>query len=115
LFYAQFEELESFTKFGTQLDADTQKRIGRGQAIRLVLEQRQFQTLSAPEQIAVFVAANNGLFDGMAAPENKKSQEIVLETFRLRFHKSADKILQRQKLTPKDIETMVETFKKALQ
>ncbi|MBP1532218.1 MAG: F0F1 ATP synthase subunit alpha, partial [Alphaproteobacteria bacterium] len=65
LFYAQFEELEAFTKFGTQLDKETQQRILRGQAIRRVLEQRQFALLSAAEQIAVFASANAGIFDGM--------------------------------------------------
>lgn len=115
LFYAQFEELESFTKFGTQLDADTQKRIDRGQAIRLVLEQRQFHILSAPEQIAVFVAANNGVFDGLSPEDNKKAQQQVLEVFKVRFAALADKIINRQKLSAEDVEAMTAAFQKAVQ
>ena len=38
LFFAQFEELESFAKFGTQMDTETTKRLKRGQAIRSVLQ-----------------------------------------------------------------------------
>ena len=114
LLYAQFEELESFTKFGTQLDEETQNRINRGKAIRMVLEQRQFHVLSAPEQIAVFVAANNGLFDAMTNEENKIAQEKVIEIFHTRFAALEDKIMQRRKLTPEDIEEMVSVFKGVL-
>ena len=114
LFYAQFEELESFTKFGTQLDKETQKRIARGQAIRNVLAQRQFNPLSAPEQIAIFTAANAGLFDGLSAKDNLQAQGIILSTMRAQFTKQIKAILQRKKLNDEDIKAMLEAFSASL-
>ena len=114
LFYSQFEELESFTKFGTQLDKETKKRINRGRAIRTVLEQSRFEPLTAPEQIAVFMATNAGLFDALSVEDNKKAQKIVREVLLSQFSRDVEDILNRQKLTDKTQEEMMAAFKSAL-
>ena len=114
LFYSQFEELESFTKFGTQLDKETKKRINRGRAIRAVLEQSRFEPLTAPEQIAVFMATNAGLFDALSVKDNKKAQKIVREVLLSQFSREVEDILNRQKLTDKTQEEMMTAFKSAL-
>ena len=114
LFYSQFEELESFTKFGTQLDKETKKRINRGRAIRAVLEQSRFEPLTAPEQIAVFMATNAGLFDALSVEDNKKAQKIVREVLLSQFSREVEDILNRQKLTDKTQEEMTTAFKSAL-
>lgn len=114
LFYSQFEELESFTKFGTQLDKETKKRINRGRAIRAVLEQSRFEPLTAPEQIAVFMATNAGLFDALSVEDNKKAQKIVREVMLSQFSREVEDILNRQKLTDKTQEEMMAAFKSAL-
>ena len=114
LFYSQFEELESFTKFGTQLDKETKKRINRGRAIRAVLEQSRFEPLTAPEQIAVFMATNAGLFDALSVEDNKKAQKIVREVLLSQFSREVENILNRQKLTDKIQEEMMTAFKSAL-
>lgn len=115
LFYAQFEELESFTKFGTQLDKETQQRITRGQAVRTVLQQRRFALLTAAEQIAVFAATNAGLFDGMNTEQNAHAQEVVLRVFHTRYKKLAAAIDARRKISDADMEQMIQTFKQVLQ
>ena len=115
LFYSQFEELESFTKFGTQLDKETKKRINRGRAIRAVLEQSRFEPLTAPEQIAVFMATNAGLFDGLATEDNKKAQKTVREVLQTQFSAEVADILARKKLSAETQEKMLSAFKSALQ
>jgi F-type H+-transporting ATPase subunit alpha len=65
LSYAQFEELESFARFGTQLDPETRERLGRGQRVRAVLAQGEHDPLSVAEQIAVLLAATEGLLDAI--------------------------------------------------
>jgi len=114
LFYAQFEELESFTKFGTQLDKETQKRIARGQAIRNVLEQRQYHPMSAADQIAVFLSANAGLFDGLSSAEDNRAQQIVLDVFHTQFADLQKAINERQKLSSEETETLINSFKQSL-
>ena len=115
LFYSQFEELESFTKFGTQLDKETKKRINRGRAIRAVLEQSRFEPLTAPEQIAVFMATNAGLFDGLTTEENKEAQKVIREVLHTQFSAEVTDILARKKLAAEMQEKMLLAFEAALQ
>ena len=63
LAYAQFEELETFARFGARLDEDTRKRIEHGQRIRACLRQPELSPQSVPAQIAVLLALTAKLFD----------------------------------------------------
>ncbi|MBR3661977.1 MAG: F0F1 ATP synthase subunit alpha [Alphaproteobacteria bacterium] len=114
LFYSQFEELEAFTKFGTQLDKNTLMRLNRGRAIRFVLEQKQYSPLSAAEQIAVFTATNAGLFDGLETEQNKLAQQIVCDVFKTKFAHYISEIEKRQKLSSEQTDEIVAEFKNAL-
>jgi F-type H+-transporting ATPase subunit alpha len=114
LFYAQFEELESFTKFGTQLDKETMTRIKRGQAIRLVLEQRQYQTMSAAEQVAIFMATNAGLLDGLDSEANKAAQEKIIQILAAQFADVAAQVEARQKIAPEKAAEMLSAWRIAL-
>jgi len=74
LAYAQFEELESFARFGARLDDQTRRTIDHGQRIRACLKQPENTPLSLSGQIAVLLALTEGLFDqvpleGMDAAE----------------------------------------------
>ncbi len=75
LAYSQFEELESFARFGTRLDDSTRKTIEHGRRIRECLKQPESHPVPLVEQIAVLLALASGLFDAiplgkMAAAEN---------------------------------------------
>jgi F-type H+-transporting ATPase subunit alpha len=61
--YAQFLELEVFTRFGTMVDDRTRKTIEHGRRIRAVLGQRQFSPLSLGEEVALLVAVADGVLD----------------------------------------------------
>lgn len=61
--YAQFLELEVFTRFGTMVDERTRKTIEHGRRIRAVLTQPQFAPLSLGEQVALLHALGSGLLD----------------------------------------------------
>lgn len=63
--YAQFEELESFARFGTQLDAETRQKLTRGRRVRAVLRQMERDHYGVPEQLAVLLAATEGLLDAI--------------------------------------------------
>ena len=60
LAYAQFEELETFSRFGARLDENTHKIIEHGRRIRACLKQPEFTPVSVPEQIAVLLALISG-------------------------------------------------------
>jgi F-type H+-transporting ATPase subunit alpha len=65
LAYSQFEELETFAKFGTHLDDATRKTIDHGQRIRVCLKQAESQPWSMAQQICVLLALVAGLFDSI--------------------------------------------------
>ena len=65
LAYTQYEELETFARFGTRLDAETRKLIDRGRRVREILKQNERQVLTVEEQIVVLFAVNNGVFDAL--------------------------------------------------
>ena len=63
LAYAQFEELETFARFGARLDDSTRKGIEHGRRIRACLKQPESDPVSVPEQIIILLALTTGLFD----------------------------------------------------
>ena len=63
--YAQFLELEVFTRFGTMVDERTRKVIEHGRRIRAVLGQRQFRPLSLGEEVALLCAVADGVLDSV--------------------------------------------------
>ena len=77
LAYAQFEELETFARFGARLDADTRKTIDHGQRIRACLKQAESAPVPVPAQIAVLLALTAGLFDPVALEKMTEAQLAV--------------------------------------
>jgi F-type H+-transporting ATPase subunit alpha len=61
--YAQFLELEVFTRFGTMVDERTRKTIEHGRRIRAVLCQPQFAPLCLGAQVALLLALAEGILD----------------------------------------------------
>ena len=63
--YAQFLELEQFTRFGTELDPKVHQQIARGRRIRAALAQPRLAPQSAAAQIALVIALQGGLLDAV--------------------------------------------------
>ncbi len=77
LAYAQFEELETFSRFGARLDDDTRKKIEHGKRIRACLKQPQAAPVAVPEQIIVLVALTANLFDTVPLEQMTEAQCAV--------------------------------------
>jgi F-type H+-transporting ATPase subunit alpha len=63
LYYAQFLELEMFTRFGGLTDARVKAQVARGQHIRALITQPRFTPLRPVDEIALLAALNDGVFD----------------------------------------------------
>ncbi|MEM9944983.1 MAG: F0F1 ATP synthase subunit alpha, partial [Cyanobacteria bacterium P01_D01_bin.36] len=50
---AQFDELQAFAQFASDLDPATQAQLAKGQRLREILKQPQYSPRSLPEQVAV--------------------------------------------------------------
>ncbi|HRX70338.1 MAG TPA: alternate F1F0 ATPase, F1 subunit alpha [Candidatus Competibacteraceae bacterium] len=79
LAYSQFEELETFARFGTRLDEATRQTIERGRRVRETLKQRQYQPLPVAEQIAVLLAVTEGVFDPVPLERMAEAERAVHE------------------------------------
>jgi F-type H+/Na+-transporting ATPase subunit alpha len=63
---AQFDELQAFAQFASDLDPATQKQLARGQRLREILKQPQYAPRSLAEQVAIIYCGINGLLDEIA-------------------------------------------------
>ncbi len=63
LAYSQFEELEKFARFSSQLDDATRQTLRRGQRVRELLKQNVGDARDVVEQVIAFVAVTHGVFD----------------------------------------------------
>ncbi|HEY7665890.1 MAG TPA: F0F1 ATP synthase subunit alpha [Xanthobacteraceae bacterium] len=63
--YAQFLELEMFTRFSGVTDAQVKGKIARGRRIRAVLSQPQYAPLRLAEEVALVLALQGGLLDDL--------------------------------------------------
>ncbi len=79
LAYAQFEELETFARFGARLDDDTLKIIEHGRRIRACLKQPEFSPVSAPGQISLLVALTADFFDAVPIERMTEAERAVLD------------------------------------
>jgi F-type H+-transporting ATPase subunit alpha len=77
LAYAQFEELETFARFGARLDEDTRKIIEHGRRIRACLRQPEFSPVSVPAQITVLLALTAELFDRVPLERMSDAEQAV--------------------------------------
>lgn len=67
--YAQFLELEMFTRFGEQPEPRVRAQIERGKRLRALLVQPLSSPLRVVDQVALVVALGEGLLDGIAVSE----------------------------------------------
>ncbi|MBD3882755.1 F0F1 ATP synthase subunit alpha [Phormidium tenue FACHB-886] len=60
---AQFDELQAFAQFASDLDQATRNQLSRGQRLREILKQPQYSPLSVGEQVAIIYSGINGYLD----------------------------------------------------
>ncbi len=79
---SQFEELEGFARFGTRLDQATRARLARGAAVRAALRQPERDPMPATEQLAVLLAAMEGLLDDLDEKEVAPAMNVIRAAIR---------------------------------
>jgi F-type H+-transporting ATPase subunit alpha len=98
LTYSQFEEVEKFARFSSQLDDDTRQTLERGRRIRETLKQPQYQPLSVPEQIASLVAVTSGFFDPLEINQIRPAEQLLQKEMNDSLGELCDQIHSGEKL-----------------
>ncbi|WP_372992257.1 alternate F1F0 ATPase, F1 subunit alpha [Sulfitobacter sp.] len=114
LMYSQFEELESFARFGTQLDDETRIKLTRGQRVREILKQREHQHLNVPEQVAALLAATEGLLDDIAPDDVAAAEETVQNAVQKFEPDLCERIGAGADLSQDDRDALIATMRRAL-
>jgi F-type H+-transporting ATPase subunit alpha len=112
LAYAQFEELETFSRFGAHLDEGTLKTIEHGRRIRACLKQAEGAPVAVADQIALLLALTAGLFD--AVPLDRMTEaELALSKAELPSE-IRDRLDSAKKLSDEDRKAIIDIARKSL-
>lgn len=102
LSYSLFEELETFSRIGTRLDEKTKKILAKGERVREVLKQSQFEPMSACEQVAILVAVTNGAFTDIALDEIEDIEREIRSIVKIRLTEVCSRIEANEDLSKED-------------
>lgn len=109
LLYSQYRELQAFAQFGSDLDADTKRRLALGERIVEVLKQKRNSPVRVGCQVAIVYAVINGYLDKTPVEKVKEYEILLYEKLE---HEYADLLARFESgyYEPEDIEQL----KKAL-
>ena len=79
---AQYRELESFSKFSSDMDAVTAMTLDRGRKNNQLLIQPQYSPMPVGEQIAILYCGVNGLMHDVPVEKVREVQDQFLESMR---------------------------------
>jgi len=114
LAYAQFEELETFSRFGARLDENTRKSIEHGRRIRACLKQPEFAPVPVPAQIVVLLALTSELFDQVPLGQMTDAEHALCEATADIPTDVRERLDTAEKLSDADRETIVQIARKSL-
>ena len=114
LAFSQYEEHETFARFGAQLDKDTLKILEHGKRIRKCLKQDEFSPVSAISQIILLLALTKNLFSEVALENMQAAQEKLLQAAQDIPIEIKKQISEDQKLSEEHIQDIIALVKKYL-
>ena len=75
---SQYRELEAFAQFGSDLDADTQATLGRGERLVEALNQDELKPWSVEDQVAAIYSGTGGYLDRIKVERVPEFHEMML-------------------------------------
>ena len=103
---AQYREMAAFAKFGSDLDASTQKMLARGERLTELLKQPQYKPFAVEEQVAVIYAGTRGYLDPFPTARVGAFQTALLSKLKSGYPQFLEGIRKEKALTP-DLEKML--------
>jgi len=101
---AQYREMAAFAKFGSDLDASTQKLLARGARLTELLKQPQYSPLTMEEQVVSIYAGTRGYLDGIAVGDIGRFERELLARIKSSNPGLLEGIRTKKDLTP-ELET----------
>jgi len=113
---SQYEEVERFTQFGTEVDEATKKQIHRGQLLQNLLNQVENHPIKISEQVVILYAANKGYMDEVevSMDQGDEFESSLLDWIR-KNHSGILNDIAREKVLTKEIESHLKNLLKEFQ
>jgi F-type H+-transporting ATPase subunit alpha len=102
---AQYRELESFSKFSSDMDPVTAMTIDRGRKNNQLLIQPQYSPMSVGEQVAILYCGTHGLMHDVPVDNVRQCQENFLDKMRSQ-HQNVIDTLASGKIDDESIKTI---------
>jgi len=108
---AQFQELETFAQFATELDTATQAQITRGQRLMELMKQPQYSPMEVEDQVAVLFAGINGYLDDLPISAVRAFEEGLLKFIKERYVNILNEIRTTKQLSKENESKLHEAIK----
>ena len=104
--YSQYRELQAFSQFGSDLDADTKSRLAKGERIVAVLKQPQTSPLSVENQVIIIYAVINNYLKDIPAEKISDFEKELFLHIASEHSEITDSIRKEKVLTPETEEKL---------
>ena len=111
LSYSQYRELASFSQFGSDLDADTKRRLDQGERIVEVLKQGENSPLKVTDQVMIIFAVTNGFVDDIPVEALSRFESELFKFVDTNYPELSEKIMANKDFTT-DLSDAINEFKK---
>lgn len=101
---AQFRELESFTKFGGDIDPVTARTIDTGRKNERLLVQPQYEPVAVEEQVAVIYCGVNGLLENVPIDKVSEFEKLFIQYLHAKHQADVLDVLKNGKIDD-DVQT----------
>ena len=111
---AQYQELESFAQFGSELDKESQAQLSRGQRLRELLKQPQYSPMQVWEQVVSLYAGTKGYMDSVEVSNILTFQNKLLAYIKANNKDIIDEITKTgliEEGTEEKLKKAIEAFK----
>ena len=105
---AQYRELEAFAKFGSDLDASTQRQLKRGERTVELMKQGEYNPLPVEQQIALLKINNSGLLDKLPVDKIREFEDTYLDMIGAKYSKKMEELSKSGKLSDEFGDELVE-------
>ena len=109
---AQYRELESFSKFGSELDASAQKLLIRGESLVELLKQDQFEPMPVEEQIIILYAGVNGHCDDLNIDELKEFENVLIREIKTSHPEIINELKEKKEISEQLEQKLKEAIEK---
>jgi len=115
---SRYREVETFARFGTELDKETKKQVKRGERIQEILKQDQYRPIAVEEQVLIIFALTHGFLDDIPISGIKDFEKGFISYMHRYQEGILDKLSQKKDIDEelhRDLEDAIKDFKSGIE